>query len=156
ASRLARKGATKEGILQLVEKFKRSLGILFLVETLQYLKMGGRIGGAKGLLASMLKIQPILTIKEGQVDAFKNVRGWNKARQVMLDTMGETLKADGQAVIFVGHSDSPQEAEELAERCREKFAPRELNIWEIGSVVGTHAGPGTLAAVYFNEFRPDG
>ncbi|MBT9170725.1 MAG: Fatty acid-binding protein [Actinobacteria bacterium] len=132
------------------------MGILFLVETLQYLKMGGRIGGAKGLLASMLKIQPILTIKEGQVDAFKNVRGWNKARQVMLDTMGETLKADGQAVIFVGHSDSLQEAEELAERCREKFAPRELNIWEIGSVVGTHAGPGTLAAVYFNEFRQDG
>ncbi|GFP25898.1 hypothetical protein HKBW3S25_01382, partial [Candidatus Hakubella thermalkaliphila] len=42
------------------------------------------------------------------------------------------------------------------ERCRERFAPRELNIWEIGSVVGTHAGPGTLAAVYFNEFRQDG
>lgn len=153
ASKMAKKGGTKEGILQLIEKFKRNFGILFLVETLEYLKMGGRIGGAKGLLASMLKIQPILTIKEGQVDAFKSVRGWNKAKQVVLDTMAETLKTDGKAVIFVGHSDSPQEAEELAERCRERFAPKELNIWEIGSVVGTHAGPGTLAAVYFNEFR---
>lgn len=147
AARAAQAGKSKQQILDLIERLLKDIQVYFIVDTLEYLQKGGRIGKAQALIGSLLNIKPILTLDpEGHVLPFDKVRGTKKAINRMLEELhayagGAPVKA---AIV---HADSIEEANALLERVKSEFQVVEEFITEIGPVVGTHAGPGTLACM---------
>ncbi|NHN28440.1 DegV family protein [Paenibacillus agricola] len=141
----ARAGKSKEELVELIEKMRAGMRIYFLVNTLEYLQKGGRIGKAAALLGSLLNIKPILSMNaEGEVYSVNKVRGHKKA----LDKIVEMLNRDynGKPLhIGIAHSNTEAGAQELHELINEHFTATTLQHTQIGPVVGTHTGPGTVA-----------
>lgn len=116
--------------------------IWFSVDTLEYLRRGGRIGGAQAWVGSALKIKPIMSM-ESQVTPVERVRTAGRAFERMVEYM-RTLHADGADAWCVQHSDALEQAQRLVERGREIFDCEPLFVGEIGPVIGAHAGPGMI------------
>jgi len=138
----AREGLDAPGVAQRVEEARERVGIWFAVDTLEYLRRGGRIGAAQAWLGSALKIKPILTLGE-EIAPVERVRTAGRAFQRMVDFLTE-LSDSGRDGWVVQHIQAPDEAERLAERGREIFGRDPLFVSEVGPVIGTHAGPGLL------------
>lgn len=146
AAKVAKEGKSREQILERLEQVRSDMRIYFLVGTLDYLQKGGRIGKAAALFGSLLNIKPILTIdNEGEVSSLDKVRGHKKAMARIV----ELLKADfGQQELrmTVAHAKSPEAAQEFEQLLRENLTISEMTYSDVGPVIGTHAGPGTVAA----------
>src|SRR5450830_1029294 len=151
AVEMAAKGASKEEILRKVEELKEKVTVLFIPSTLEYLKKGGRIGRAKALLASLLELKPILTLHDGEVSPYKNTRRWEQGKQEIINLMESMIKNPENLHVYVGDSDMKTEGDEFASKIKNKFNPQELIRGDLGPVVGSHAGPGTLAATFYED-----
>jgi len=151
AAQMAADGASKEEILLKVEELKEKITVLFIPSTLEYLKKGGRIGRAKALMASLLEIKPILTLHDGEVSPYKNTRRWEQGKQEIINIMATMIKNPEKLHVFIGDSDMKTEGYEFAAKIKDKFSPLELIIGDLGPVVGSHAGPGTLAATFYED-----
>jgi DegV family protein with EDD domain len=121
---------------------------LFYVDTLDYLRRGGRIGTAAALVGGALAVKPLLQIRDGRVHVLEKVRTQNRALARLEEVAVQA--ADGRQVdLCVAHLDSPDRAARLTERLRERLADnlggRDVWCGELGSVLGAHVGPGTLA-----------
>jgi DegV family protein with EDD domain len=143
-------GTTDEDVDALVERYKRENGLLFTVDTLEFLAKGGRIGRAKAMAGQLLNIKPILTIADGEVVPVKRVRGNQKAMQEFVrEFTGETVDNPGLRV-GIAHADAPERAEALRKMVRAERPHAEIEIvTTLGAVVGTHAGPGTVGFFWF-------
>jgi DegV family protein with EDD domain len=124
------------------QQARESLQFLFALDTLEYLRKGGRIGGAQAWLGSALKIKPILSL-ESEIGAVERVRTSRKAFERLVALI-EKLKADGCDAWVVQHTHAPEQAAALAARGREIFGTDPAFVSEIGPVIGTHIGPGLL------------
>lgn len=145
AAKAAEAGKSREEIAALVGELRSKTRIYFLVHTLDYLQKGGRIGKAAALFGSLLNIKPILTIDdEGEVASVDKVRGSKKAMGRIVDMLQEEF-GDQKLALTVAHAKSPEAAEELAEQLRSRFRTEEIFFTDVGPVIGTHAGPGTVA-----------
>ena len=151
AAQMAANGSSKEEILLKVEEMKEKVKVLFIPSTLEYLKKGGRIGRAKALMASLLEIKPILTLHDGEVSPYKNTRRWEQGKQEIINLMETMIKNPQKLHVFIGDSDMKTEGDEFASRIKNKFNPVELTRGDLGPVVGSHAGPGTLAATFYED-----
>jgi len=151
AVQMAAKGASKEEILRKVEELKEKVNVLFIPSTLEYLKKGGRIGRAKALLASLLELKPILTLHDGEVSPYKNTRRWEQGKQEIINLMESMIKNPENLHVCVGDSDMKTEGDEFASKIKNKFNPKELIRSDIGPIVGSHTGPGTLAATFYED-----
>ncbi len=151
AARLANEGGTKEEILRSINDLKPKINVLFVPSTLEYLKKGGRIGKAKGLIASLLEIKPILTIQGGEVSQFKTTRRWNQAKTELINSMETMIKNPQNLIVSVGDSDAREEGAEMYKRIKETFNPKEISRFDIGVIVGTHLGPGGLCTTFYEE-----
>jgi DegV family protein with EDD domain len=151
AAQMAASGSTKEEILAKVDEMKEKVTVLFIPRTLEYLKKGGRIGRAKALMASLLEIKPILTLHDGEVSPYKNTRRWEQGKQEIINIMETMIKNPQKLHVFVGDSDMKTEGDEFASKIKNKFNPQELIRGDLGPVVGSHAGPGTLAATFYED-----
>lgn len=141
AAMMAEKGASIEQILDRINMLKPNMKSLFIPKTLEYLQKGGRIGRAKSLIASLLEIKPILTINYGEVSPYKNTRRWNKAKEEILTSMKVILPSPENLIVSVGDLDLKEDGEEMAERIKAEFNPRELIRVDFGIIVGAHLGP---------------
>jgi DegV family protein with EDD domain len=148
AAKAAKEGKGKEETIDMINNMLGKIRILFLPKTLEYLRKGGRIGAAKSLLAVALKIQPILTLEDGEVAPYKNVRHWNRAKQQLIDIYKNVFNVKEGGVVIIGHSDNIDEAKDIEVRVKEALKPKEVYTWIIGSVIGTHLGPGAVALCY--------
>jgi DegV family protein with EDD domain len=149
--RLAR-GTTDEELLAVVERFQRERGLLFTVETLEYLVRGGRIGKAQGLAGQLLSVKPILYFDEGEVAPLKRVRGRTKALAELERIFVESTQDSPHLHVGVGHADAPGDAEDLVRRIRASRPHASLDILTtLGPVIGTHGGPGTLGLFWFQD-----
>jgi DegV family protein with EDD domain len=148
AAKAVKEGRGKEEIIDMVNNMLGKIRILFLPKTLEYLRKGGRIGRAKSLLAVALKIQPILTVEDGEVAPYKNVRHWNRAKQQLIDIYKNVFNVKKGGIVIIGHSDNIEDAKDIEERAKEALEPKEIYTWLIGSVIGTHLGPGGVALCY--------
>ncbi|HEX3801384.1 MAG TPA: DegV family protein [Solirubrobacteraceae bacterium] len=135
-------GGDAAAAAQRAQQARTSLQFLFALDSLEYLRKGGRIGGAQAWLGSALRIKPILSL-ESEIGAVERVRTSRKAFERLV-TLIEKLKADGADGWVVQHTHIPDQAEALAERGREIFGSEPVFISEIGPVIGTHIGPGLL------------
>ncbi|MBJ9988316.1 DegV family protein [Paenibacillus sp. S28] len=146
AARLAAEGRTAEEIVRSVEEVRRQRKLYFLVDTLEYLQKGGRIGKAAAMIGNLLNIKPILSIdEEGIIYAVEKVRGRKKALARILERFREDLGGVQNINVAVGHTADPASAEPVLEDLSRDFRLQEVVLTNIGPVVGTHVGPGTLA-----------
>jgi DegV family protein with EDD domain len=127
--------------------------VYFLVDTLEYLAKGGRIGGATALLGSILKIKPILALKDGRVDQFERERTQKRAIARLVELVKLQADRDGEAYISVMHAAVPQLAAEFANAICAEFHLASIPILDVPPAIVTHAGPGILAAAFFTGER---
>ena len=149
--RLAR-GTEEKEIDALVERFTRERGLLFTVDTLEYLIRGGRIGKAAGLAGQLLSVKPILVLDDGEVAPLKRVRGRRKAIAEMERHFVEGSQDGSGLHVGVAHAEARVDCDELAGRVRAARPHASLDlVLTLGPVIGTHGGPGTLGLFWFQD-----
>jgi fatty acid kinase fatty acid binding subunit len=146
------RGTTDEEIDALVERYLATHGLLFTVDTLDYLARGGRIGRGAAFAGTLLSVKPILGIEDGEVVPLKRVRGSGKA----LEELGTLLAAatvDSPTLrIGLAHAVAPDRVAELERIVRETRPQAVIEVVTgLGAVVGVHAGPGTLGLFWFDD-----
>jgi DegV family protein with EDD domain len=146
------RGTSDEELDALVDRYRRERGLLFTVDTLEFLQRGGRIGKAAAFAGTLLQVKPILSIQEGEVVPVKRVRGERKAFAELVSAL-ETETDDEPAYrLGVAHAAAPERAAELEALVREQRPQAELElVVTLGAVIGAHAGPGTLALFWFRD-----
>lgn len=149
AARMARRGLGASEIARRVEEMRDRVEILFVVDNLDALARGGRIGKARALLGNLLRVKPILGVQGGQVVPVDRVRGGRGAHPKILELFRARLDPELGVVAAVGHAAAPRWADRLRGLLEDELSPTELLLAEIGPVVGTHAGPGTVGAAVF-------
>jgi DegV family protein with EDD domain len=142
AAAALRDGGSAQDAVDRARAARAGLQFLFSLDTLEYLRRGGRIGGAQTWLGSALKIKPILSL-ESEIGAVERVRTSRRAFERLV-TLLEQMQADGCDGWVVQHTHVPDQAQALVERGREIFGTEPVFVSEIGPVIGTHIGPGLL------------
>jgi DegV family protein with EDD domain len=146
------RGTTMEEIDALVERFRRTRGLLFTVETLEYLVRGGRVGKASGLAGQLLSVKPILHFEDGEVAPLKRVRGRAKALAELERLFVEGTDDSPDLHVGVGHAAAPADADALVARLRAARPRASVDLLvTLGPVIGTHGGPGTLGLFWFQD-----
>jgi DegV family protein with EDD domain len=154
AARAAKEGRSMAETVKAVEDNKKRSRFLFVPDTLEYLKKGGRIGGAGALIGSLLKIIPILTVENGKTEVLMKVRTKQKAVDTMVEKVIEEIEKYGFGEMSVHHINCFGEARKLAENLKYRVLAAtgvtpEIGICSIGPVIGLHVGPGALGIVYY-------
>jgi DegV family protein with EDD domain len=148
AARLASEDKPKEEILAAINDLKLKIDTLFIPRTLEYLQKGGRIGRAKGLIASLLEIKPVLTLHFGEVSQYKTTRRWNQAKNELISSMQSMITGTSNLIVAVADADLKEEGDEVSSKIIELFKPGFDIRTTIGCIVGTHLGPGLAIAFY--------
>jgi DegV family protein with EDD domain len=123
--------------------------LYFLVDTLEYLAKGGRIGGAKRLLAELLEIKPILQVKGGQVEPFEQQRTKKRAVARLVEVVAEGCPGGEETHLCVLQVEAQEEAQALAEAMKSRVPVPEIPIYELPPAIVVHAGPKALGAGFF-------
>jgi DegV family protein with EDD domain len=140
----AARGADAAAVAQRAHDARAQLKMWFAIDTLEYLRRGGRIAGAQAWVGAALKIKPILTV-ESEITPVERVRTSRRAFERMVDLL-RSRRDDGADAWMVQHIQAPSEAAELVARGREIFGGDPVVVSEIGPVIGTHVGPGLIGA----------
>ncbi|KUO74426.1 MAG: EDD domain protein [Desulfosporosinus sp. BRH_c37] len=128
---------------------RKNMRYVFTLDTLEYLVKGGRVSKAVGLIGGLLDVKPILHITpDGRIEPFAKVRSRRAAIRKLVDILGHEIAHPEQQVIGISHSDCLEDALFLADQIRQIVTVKDIWISEIGCVVGSHTGPGTLALFY--------
>jgi DegV family protein with EDD domain len=143
-------GATRKEVVAHVEAIIPKMQLLFVVDTLEYLAKGGRIGNAKAFLGTLLKVKPILALQDGVIEPLEQVRSKRKAQARMLDLVEEYMGKDGpQARVGVINALAPEEATKMAQQVMSRLGCAEPIVSDLGGAIGTHTGPGVVGiAIY--------
>jgi DegV family protein with EDD domain len=151
AVQAAAAGATRQEIVDQLEQIKEKMQIFFVVDTLEYLAKGGRIGNGKAFLGTLLKVKPILVLQEGAIEPLEQVRSKRKATARMLELVEEYVGGNGNSSkIAVTHALVPQDAESISQELVGRMGCDLPLMGELGPVIGTHTGPGMVGiAAYF-------
>ncbi len=140
AANAIKEGAGLEAAATRARAAREQLKILFAVDTLEFLRRGGRIGGAQAWIGSTLRIKPILAI-ESEIVPIERVRTWGRAFERMVDHLS-ALREDGNDRFFIQHIQAADQAEKLAQRGAAIYGRPPEFVSEMGPVIGAHAGPG--------------
>lgn len=148
AARDLEAGRPVEEAVRRVEAARERIRILFVVDTLEFLHRGGRIGGAQAFLGSLLNLKPLLSLREGRVDAVERVRTKRRAVQRMLELLTSEL-GDRPLRVAVLQAAVPEEGAELRREVQARLNCQEIQDTELSPVIGTHTGPGTVGVVAY-------
>ncbi len=151
AARAAAAGKGAGEVVRLVEGLIAKMNVIFTVETLEYLRKGGRIGGATAFLGSVLDIKPVLYVKDGRVEPLERQRTRKRAVKRLLELMAEQVGSSGALHAAVLHCAAAEEARDLAREVAARFQCAELLMVEAGPIIGTHAGPGTIGLAFYGD-----
>jgi DegV family protein with EDD domain len=156
AARTAATGAGAAAVAQSARETAAATRTLFVVDTLEHLRRGGRIGSAAALLGSALSVKPLLHVQDGRVVPLEKVRTTTRALHRLVQRAVETA-GDEPVSVAVHHLAAPERAERLAAEIRERLPGlRELHVSELGAVIGAHVGPGAVGLVVAPFWRePD-
>ncbi len=147
AARAAQENQSMDEVVAAAMDTQKRLRFYFVPAGLEYLKKGGRIGGAAALLGSVLQIKPILYVKDGETALFERVRGTRAAIERMLELLDEDYTAFGLSQVIVQHIDNFKNARQLAVIIKKRYGIKP-EILPIGPVIGLHVGPGAVSIVY--------
>ncbi len=150
AAQVASTGLAREDVVALVERVRSEISFYFVPATLDYLRRGGRIGGAEALLGTLLQIRPVLCIREGQVEVLAKVRTWKRAVERILREMPRDHRS---LRIGVGHGLAEKEMLRIKAALEEQAPGVPVDIWPLGAVIGLHIGPGAIGVAYWTRDR---
>ncbi|MBW7959316.1 MAG: DegV family protein [Candidatus Promineofilum sp.] len=151
AARYAAAGHDYREVAEYVRGLVPRMHVLFVVDTLEYLHKGGRIGGAKRLVGSMLSIKPVLHLENGQIEPLASIRTKKKAVQHMMDIVLKTMKGKKHIHAGVVHASAIGEAQAIADHIRAEVNVEELIVTELTPVIGANVGPGVVGMGYYIE-----
>jgi DegV family protein with EDD domain len=149
AARWAREGVDADTIIARVQDMLARQRVYFVVDTLEYLHRGGRIGGAQALLGGLLQVKPILTLRDGRVEPFEQQRTQRRALARLRELVLEECPPTPESYLAVMHADAEATARELADDFAAQLGIPDILIYELPPAIVTHAGPGVLAVSYF-------
>jgi DegV family protein with EDD domain len=148
AARAAEAGENLIACQKLAEKARDQTGVMFVVDTLEYLRRGGRIGGAQAMLGNILHVKPLLELQDGRIESVEKIRTKKQALTRMLDLVEEKIAGRTPIRLATVHANAETEALLLLETARQRFNPIESLHSPLSPVIGAHAGPGTVALAY--------
>jgi DegV family protein with EDD domain len=151
AARMALGGKSADEILARLDQFIAGSRIYFVVDTLEYLEKGGRIGKAAALLGTALQMKPLLALENGIVDAKERIRTKNKAIVRMQELAVKETASRSCRFLGVLHAAAPDEACELQKHLVARLSPAETMLSEVGPVIATHTGPGVVGIAFYAE-----
>ena len=147
-ARAIEQGANLAESVELAKKARGYTGVVFAVDTLEFLHRGGRIGGASRFLGTALNIKPILEVVEGRVVAIERVRTRNKSLERLVQLAEERVIGKKPVRLATLHANAEADAKELLKQAESKLDVVESIFTEVSPVVGTHAGPGTVGLAF--------
>ena len=149
--RAAAEGASMAECLAIAEKARENSGILFAVDTLEFLHRGGRIGGASRYLGTALQLKPLLTLEEGKIEALERVRTKKKAHARLSEIVVERLAGRPNIRLATLHANAAEDANALLDMTCSHLDVVEKVYSEVSPVIGTHVGPGTVGLAYIHD-----
>ncbi len=150
AAQVAEQGKSREEVVATINALIPKLNLVFLLDTLEYLRRGGRIGGARAMLGTLLNVKPLLQLTEGEVEPLEQPRSRAKGVKRLLEIMEE--RADRRPLhVGILHAEVPQDAAALEKQIREHFNCKEVYTTEIGPVIGVHSGPKAVGLAFYTE-----
>jgi len=150
AAKEAKEGKSLNEILQTLEHFRNHLELIFTVDDLEYLLRGGRVSKTAAVMGTLLKIKPVLQMKEGKLFPLEKLRGKKKVLGRMIELMKERGKSLQDITIGISHADDTETAQALKELIIEETGNKNILITMIGCAIGAHTGPGTIALFFLN------
>ncbi|MBP1947272.1 DegV family protein [Virgibacillus litoralis] len=151
AAELAKDGASVDEIIETATYHAKHMEHIFTVDDLEYLYRGGRVSKTAAFVGTLLKIKPILHVENGKLVPLEKIRGSKKLLNRMLEIMEERGTDFTNQTIGISHGDDLETAEKYAEMIKEKFGAHDIVIEMVGSAIGSHAGPGTIAIFFLNK-----
>lgn len=149
AAKLHNSGATDEEVVEFLKTFSQRVAIYFYVDSLKYLKRGGRISAASAVMGSLLNIKPILEVsKEGKIEKLCTVMGTKKALDFLYDKFLKEYSGETKYCTYVLDADNEEGAKQLIDRLNKSGKSINLKRISVGPVIGAHAGPGTIGLVF--------
>ncbi|MCD6401925.1 MAG: DegV family protein [Anaerolineales bacterium] len=148
AARAAEDGKDLNECLKVAEETRDNTGVVFVVDTLEFLHRGGRIGGGARFLGTALKLKPILEVVGGRVEAVERVRTKNKAINRLLEIIEERTRGKSPVRLAGLHANAMEDAQVLLERAKKRTNAVETFFSKVSPVIGTHTGPGTIGLAY--------
>jgi DegV family protein with EDD domain len=149
AAQWAEAGESADAIEARVREMSQRGKLYFSIDTLKYLAKGGRIGGAAALLGSVLRVKPVLTFNDGQVDAFEKVRTHRRAVDRLKELVTDQIAPDAAGHLSIMHAADPEEAQELADDLGQRLGLAKVPILAVPPAIVTHGGPGILGVGFF-------
>lgn len=150
-ARASQNGATLQECKNLAEKARQQCGVFLVVDTLEYLRRGGRIGGGAAFLGTALNLKPILEIRDGRIEAVEKVWSMSRAIDRMLDLFEKRVNQRSPLRLSALYTNNPEDAELLLERARQRFGINEVSeavSAPVSPVIGVHIGPGALGLCF--------
>lgn len=154
ACQMREQGSNLADTYQWVEDNKRKLCHWFTVDDLFFLKRGGRVSAATAVLGTMLGIKPVMHVDDdGRLINVAKARGRKSSLDALVDQMEKTAIEPEKQLVYVTHGDCLEDAEYLAQQCRERLHVKDVMINILDPVIGSHAGPGTASIFFMGEHR---
>ncbi len=151
AARAIENGATAAEAAEMARAMVPNVRVVFMVDTLEFLHRGGRIGGASRLFGSMLSIKPLLELQDGRIEALEKVRTKKKAIKRLLEIANEACAGKSKVYAAVANASAPVDAQSVADEVQKILNPEELYIVDLSPVIGTHTGPGVVGIAWYAE-----
>ncbi|VAW34132.1 DegV family protein [hydrothermal vent metagenome] len=151
AARAIENGADYKTAAEVARALVADMRVLFVVDTLEFLHRGGRIGGAQRFIGSMLSIKPILNLVDGKIEPLASVRTKKKALAHLLNVAETEMAGKSNIKAAVMHAAAANDAQKLHDQLKQKLNPTELHIVELSPVIGAHVGPLALGLVYYGS-----
>jgi DegV family protein with EDD domain len=153
AVKMAAKNMKKEVILKEVLFRCQHMEHLFTVDDLDYLAKGGRVSKASAFIGGLLNIKPLLNVEDGKLVPIEKLRGKKKLLNRIIDVMKERGSHLNEQTIGISHADNEETALEIKSMIENEFHPKEVYVSSIGSAIGSHTGPGTIAIFFLNKMQ---
>lgn len=152
ACKLHNSGASDKQVLEFLKSFREKIGVYFYVDSLQYLRRGGRISAVSNVMGTILNIKPILTVtNDGKLEKLTVVKGRKKAVDYLFEKFESEYLDDDKYEVYVLDACNKQTGDMLAEKIRLSGKNVKIRRFEIGPVIGAHAGPGTVGVIFVKK-----
>lgn len=150
-AKVAAEGGSINECKKIAEEAQKNSGVFFVVDTLEFLHRGGRIGGARRFLGTALNVKPILTIADGKIETAGSVRTKAKAMSHMVELVNEKCKGKSKVHLATLHANAEKDANEILAQAGVGLNPVETVLSEVSPAIGTHTGPGTVGLAYLHS-----
>jgi DegV family protein with EDD domain len=149
AAEVTQNGGTVKEAVEAMRRVRYSLNVMFVVDTLEFLHRGGRIGGGKRFLGTALQIKPLLQLEDGRIEPLEQVRTKKKALARLLEIASERKGGARVPRAAVVHANAPEDCQALMDEVNALLLPDDIFMTEVSPVIGTHTGPGTLGLGFY-------